>query len=374
MACITKKRGKLVIDFYDQHGKRRLKTLPKNINKKEARKVLQELLKQVEHGTYLPERKVPSFAEVAGQWLENKKLNIREHTFASYECHVRRNLKPFFGNTKVTRINYNSITKFVAHEDGRGASIHHIRKSLVLLSGIMKYAVRQRFIDSNPVHEVEKPKGRSRHKSSDEIDVFRPDEIRQFLDYVEGLKYKTLFMLATMSGARQGELLGLMWSDIDWYNSQLFIRRTFQHGRFYEPKSTTSRRKIDLGPTVMAKLRKWKLACPPSDLDLVFPSDSGTPLDKNNLVQRHYDPALRRAGLRRIRFHDLRHTFASLLIAQGEHPKYIQSQMGHSSINVTMDIYGHLMNTVNQESAKKLDSTVFKENGDNLETFSKKGN
>ena len=282
MACITKKRGKLVIDFYDQHGKRRLKTLPKNISKKEARKVLQELLKQVEHGTYLPDRKVPSFSEVAGQWLENKRLNIREHTFASYECHVRRNLKPFFGNTKVTRINYNSITKLVAHEDGRGASIHHIRKSLVLLSGLMKYAVRQRFIDSNPVQEVEKPKGRSRHKPSDEIDVFRPDEIRQFLDSVEGLKYKTLFMLATMSGARQGELLGLMWSDIDWYNSQLFIRRTFQHGRFYEPKSTTSRRKIDLGPTVMAKLRKWKLACPLSALDLVFPSDSGTPLDNNN--------------------------------------------------------------------------------------------
>jgi len=116
----------------------------------------------------------------------------------------------------------------------------------------------------------------------------------------------------------------------------------------------------------------WKLACPPNELDLVFPSESGTPLEKNNLVRRHFEPALRRAGLRRLRFHDLRHTFASLLIDQGEHPKYIQAQMGHSSINVTMDTYGHLMNTVNQESAKRLDSTVFEENGDFLETFSGK--
>ncbi|UCF84569.1 MAG: site-specific integrase, partial [Desulfobacteraceae bacterium] len=164
----------------------------------------------------------------------------------------------------------------------------------------------------------------------------------------------------------------LKWSDIDWYNSQLIIRRTFQHGRFYEPKSATSKRNIDLGPTVMAQLKEWKLACPPNGLDLVFPNDTGKPIDKNNLIRRHFEPALRRAGLRRIRFHDLRHTYASLLIAQGEHPKYIQVQMGHSSINVTMDTYGHLMNTVNQESAKRLDSTILKENGDNLETFSGK--
>ncbi|MBW2608368.1 MAG: site-specific integrase [Deltaproteobacteria bacterium] len=90
-------------------------------------------------------------------------------------------------------------------------------------------------------------------------------------------------------------------------------------------------------------------------------------------MTRLFAPALRKAGLRRIRFYDLRHSYASLLVAQGEHPKYIQVQMGHSSINVTMDTYGHLMNNVNQESAKRLDSTIFQENGDNLETFSISG-
>jgi integrase len=151
------------------------------------------------------------------------------------------------------------------------------------------------------------------------MNIFRPDEIRHFLAHVDGPKHRTLFMLAIMSGVRQGELLALTWPDIDWYNSQLIIRRTFQHGRFYEPKTETSKRKIDLGPTVMAQLKKWKLACPPSELDLIFPSETGKPIDKNNLIRRHFEPALRRAGLPKIRFHDLRHMYASVLIAQGEH-------------------------------------------------------
>jgi integrase len=175
----------------------------------------------------------------------------------------------------------------------------------------MKYAVRQRLIESNPVQEVEKPKGQSRYMEAEGIDILRPDEIRKFLDQIEGLKYKTLFTLALMSGARQGEILGLQWSDIDWFNSQLIVKRTFQHGRFYEPKSPTSRRKIDLGPTVIRQLKQSNLDCPRNRLDLVFPSDEGTPIDNNNLVRRHFDPAMRKAGLRKIRFHDLTLTQAS---------------------------------------------------------------
>lgn len=375
MACITKRRGRWVIDFYDQNGKRRWNTLPKGTTKRDAKKILQEISKQVDKGLYLPEKKIPFFTELADEWLKYKKPNIREHTWKNYEGHVRNSLKPFFGDSKINRINYPSITKFISHENERKASVYHVRKSLIILSGIMKYAVKKRLIDSNPCMDIDqedRPKGQSRYKDAEGMEILRPDEIRQFLDKVDGMKYQTLFMLAIMSGARQGELLGLMWSDIDWYNSQVIIKRTYQHGRFYEPKSETSKRKIDLGPTIIHQLKKWKLQCIPNEKDLIFPSDTGTPLDKNNLVQRQFEPALRRAGLRKIRFHDLRHTFASLLIAQGEHPKYIQVQMGHSSINVTMDVYGHLMNTVNQESAKRLDSVVFKENGSNL-VANKKG-
>lgn len=125
-----------------------------------------------------------------------------------------------------------------------------------------------------------------------------------------------------------------------------------------EPKSKASRRKINLAPELVHELKKWKLACPKGELDLIFSTEEGTPENAANLLYRRFFSALRRAGLTRMRFHNLRHTYASPLMAQGEHPKYTRSQMGHSSINVTMDIYGHLMETANQKAANLLGRTV----------------
>jgi len=110
---------------------------------------------------------------------------------------------------------------------------------------------------------------------------------------------------------------------------------------------------------MMAELKKWRVACRPNKLDLIFPNEAGQPLNHNNLVSRHFDPALKKAGIDKIRFHDLRHTYASLLIEQGENPKYIQTQLGHSSPTVTMNVYAHLMKPVNQESAIRLENTLF---------------
>jgi integrase len=108
------------------------------------------------------------------------------------------------------------------------------------------------------------------------------------------------------------------------------------------------------------------LACVKSEDDLIFPNEAGKPLDPSNLRKRIFEPALRRAGLRKVRFHDLRHTYASLLIHQGEHPKYIQSQMGHSSISVTMDVYGHLMEGINVLATERLDATLFGESSSKM--------
>lgn len=109
-------------------------------------------------------------------------------------------------------------------------------------------------------------------------------------------------------------------------------------------------RQVELAPELVHELKKWKLACLKGELELIFPTDDGTPENAANLLYRRFFPALRRDGLPRIRVHNLRHTYASLFIAQGEHPKYIQSQMGHSSINVTIDIYGYLMEIANRDA------------------------
>ena len=109
---------------------------------------------------------------------------------------------------------------------------------------------------------------------------------------------------------------------------------------------------------MMTELKKWKLACPKSNLDLVFPNDAGRVIDDSSMLRRHFHPALKNADLPTIRFHDLRHTYASLLIEQGENIKYIQTQLGHSSPSITMDVYAHLMNSTNQVAASRLENTV----------------
>jgi integrase len=110
---------------------------------------------------------------------------------------------------------------------------------------------------------------------------------------------------------------------------------------------------------LISELKKWKLACPPNKVDLIFPNGAGGPINHNNLVSRYFEPALRDAQLGKVRFHDLRHTYASLLIQQGENIKYIQSQLGHSSPTVTLNVYAHLMKPVNQEAACRLENTIF---------------
>ena len=110
---------------------------------------------------------------------------------------------------------------------------------------------------------------------------------------------------------------------------------------------------------MISELKKWKVACPPNKFNLIFPNQAGQPINHNNMVNRYFNPALEKAKIERIRFHDLRHTFASLLIEQGENIKYIQSQLGHSTPTVTLNVYAHLIKPVNQEAACRLEKLIF---------------
>ncbi len=376
MACITKKKskkGQWCIDFYDQYGKRRLKVLPKDATKTEAKKVLREIEDQVEKRIFMPTRNIPLFSEVAEDWLEFKKPNVRASTWDGYQAHLEHHFDEI-NHLKINRITTPTVEKFIAYHLKEGMSIPNLKKVLVTFNQVMKYAVRHRYLDYNPVRDAERPRGRGEDAGKDAaIQILTPSEINRLIEAEKDLKYKTLFRLSIMSGARQGELLGLKWTDVDWFNNQIHIQRTFNKGRWYKPKSKESKRKIDLGPTTMAGLKSWKLACPPNDLDLVFPNEAGQPLNHANMLSRHFFPALKKAGTPRIRFHDLRHTYASLLIDQGENIKYIQNQLGHSSPIITLDVYAHLMKPVNQEAACRLERSVFETNGDQMETKTKKG-
>ena len=179
--------------------------------------------------------------------------------------------------------------------------------------------------------------------------------------------------MAVFSGVRQGELLGLKWSDVDWKNNQIHIQRTFTKGEFFATKTKTSNRKIDLGPNVMTELKKWKLACPKNKLGLIFPNGEGNPMNYSNMVNRYFKTTIGEAEVPDIRFHDLRHTYASLMIAQGENLKYIQTQLGHSSPTVTLNVYAHLMKPTNQEAACRLENAVFGESSSKMVAETREG-
>lgn len=366
MACISKRRNRWVIDFYDNQGKRHWKTLPAGTTKSEAKKVLRDIEDKIDKGIYIPLRNLPFFSEVADVWLKIKKPNIRHSTYKQYKGHMENHLKPFYENLRINRITYDKVEKFISHCLDNNVSIPTMKKILINLGAIMTYAVRKRYVDYNPVRDIEKPKGQSEHNEDKELNVLTPREIISLLDSAPDLKHKTLFMAAATTGLRQGELLGLKWTDIDWFNNQIHINRTYNHFRFYEPKTKTSKRKVDVPPQMMKQLKEWKIACPANDLDLIFPNENGKPMSALNMYNRKYLPALRKAKLSQIRFHDLRHTYASLLIDQGENIKYVQNQMGHASIKVTMDTYGHLMKDVNKEAASRLGDAIFEQDGSKM--------
>jgi integrase len=359
MACISKRRGRWVIDFYDHQGKRRWKTMPAGSTKKKAKDALRDIEDQVARGIYLPDPEIPTFKKVAEDWLEYKRPSIRESTGRVYEGYLNNHLSAFAG-TKVNRITTAKVEKFTTKRRDEGTTVQLIRKLVSVMGQIMAYAKRHGYISENPMHDLEQLKGGRPPQSN----ILKPEEINALLDATTELKYRTLFRLAIFSGARQGELLGLKWKDIDWDGQQIHIRRTFNHGSFYEPKTETSRRKIDLGPTTMAALKRWKLAARPNEHGILFATSKGQPIHCGNILHRYFTPALKAAKIEKhIRFHDMRHTFASLLIDQGESIKYIQTQLGHSNPVITLKVYAHLLKGSNPEAAKRLENAVFSSTG-----------
>jgi integrase len=366
MACIAKRRGRYVIDFYDTNGKRRWITLPARTTKKKAKEKLRNIEDQVARGVFIPDKKIPTFKEVAEDWLKYKKPNIRFNTWQRYDGYVRNHYQMFL-KVPVNRITTAQIEKFISAKQASKTNIITLKKMLVALNQVFKYAVRHHYIDHNPVSSAERPQDQRSTKQKEVIQILTPDQIAAFLDNVETYEFQVLFQLAIFSGARQSELFGLKWNCVDWKNSQIEIKRSYNGGRWYPPKSKASRRKIDIGPAMLAELKRWRLkSIYSSDENLVFPNNIGNPLDPNELVRHHFYPTLASAELPKIRFHDLRHTYASLKIEQGENIVYISNQMGHSKVSTTLDIYGHMIKTDNHQSACGLEEMVFQNFGSKM--------
>ena len=417
MACVVKRRGKYVLDYRDQYNVRHWEST--NGNKKEAEAILAKRLIEIGRGSYVaPKDRNVTFKEFSDQWLSTRDGKIRPITLSQYNEHLTRHLLPFFGPVRVNQIDVSLIDAYSAKKQKEAAELENeaaelnqqagailsiakigdremsvaekmqhsrlsaesrastrkalgiatINKTITTLGTVLKYAVRCKIIDGNPVRDVERPKATALAQAetdvSDEMQVFTTVQIRDLLEACSD-SYRALFQTAVLTGMRSEEFLALQWGDIDWTSSQILVRRvltrTKKEGwKFYDPKTKNSKRRIDVDPALFLELKKWKMRSAKTEPeDLVFPSPTGQPMHRSTLYKMGFLPAIRRSGVPRIGLHGLHHTYASLLIAQGEHPKYIQMQMGHASINITMDVYGHLMEKVNVKSASRLAMTVF---------------
>lgn len=349
------KRISYAIKYRTPDGRQKLETI--GPSKKVAERALTERLAAVNGGRYA-ELKQATFAAFAERWLtEYAEPRLKESTLESYQRHFRLHLVPALGRYQLTSITTGRIEELVNELLAQGLAPKSVNNALVPLKLCLKHAQRWGYLTANPAEPVQRVP-----VPHQEMRALSVDEVKRLLAAADPDAW-LLLTLACFTGLRRGELLALQWGDVDWRKAQLSVRRSLWKGKFIGPKTKNAIRTVDLAPKVAAALREAKPVRPADELagQLIFSAANGQPLEPDNMVKRRFLPALERAELPRVRFHDLRHTYASLLIQTGEHPKYVQAQLGHASITTTLDRYGHLLPSAYAHGGERLQRTVLGE-------------
>lgn len=348
--------------FINHNGKRKSKKigndlrLAKDVAKKlEAKLVLGDLR--------INEETPKTFREYAHAWITTTvPATCKPSTLYDYRHFLNKYILPVFGDMPVNDIKRLKIKQFLMDtiESKKSASTVNFMKSAI--SGVLNLAVDDEIIDVNPAHRLGKTFKVKRANES--LDPLTREELATLLNAFKEhypAHYPQALTLAR-TGMRLGEVLALRWGDIDFNNRFISVTRSFSRGELGTPKSGKSRR-VDMSSQLTETLRDFKHIRKEEAVrkgwgeipEWVFITGRGTPLDINNWRNKIFNKALEKAKLRQIRIHDLRHTYASLLIQAGESLAYVKDQLGHHSIQITVDIYGHLVPGGNKQAVDGLD-------------------
>jgi len=351
-------------------GRRRQKSQRVKGTKRDAERALREVLLSLEQGSYVKPNKI-ALGELLRQWLkEYASMNTTDRTQESYTSIIERHLIPALGRVSLVDLQAQNIQSYYAKKlsegraDGKGglsarSVVYHHR----ILSKALDYAVKMGLVVRNMAKVVEPPR-----VARVTMQTLSQEEVSRFLDVARETDYYVYFATLLYTGLRRGELLALRWRNMDLGSGKLSVVETaYRLGsgeyRIKEPKTPQSRRSVILPPSLVdlfkvyrfdQELLRIQLGISLNADDFVFIRPDGSPINPN-AVTLAFRRIIKRAGLKDIRIHDLRHTHATLMLKAGIHPKVVSERLGHANIGITLDIYSHVLPGLQEAAAEKFD-------------------
>jgi len=332
--------------------------------KDKAVKRMRELEYSLDHGVPTPSGDITVATHLKG-WLEGyAKTSCSQRTLDGYQSIVKLHLIPNLGHLQLRKLQPHVIQAYYG-KACEGLSARTVQHHHRVLSQALKHAVRQGFIGRNPCDLVDAPSPRKRIMRS-----LTPAEVEAMLEHAQDSCYYPVIYCAVSTGMRQAELLGLRWRDVNLDELSISVCQVlYKRGGvciFKEPKTKGSSRRVSMTPKLALFLRQYKAQREVVYLersrilgldDLVCLGTKGKPIDPCTLTHG-FAKIVRRAGLGKVRFHDLRHTFASIMLMKGAKPKVISEALGHASVAFTMDTYSHILSGMQEDAMALLDEVL----------------
>lgn len=332
--------------------------------KGDAQKRLTELLASLDKGVYTPPGKL-TVADLLNQFLQGyAKTKCSQKTQDGYQMIAERHLIPALGHTLLKQLTPQAIQAYYGQACEK-LSARTVHKHHRLLKQSLKYGVRQGYLGRNPCDLVDTPSWKPRP-----MRTLTPEELEGLLEVASSNRFYPVIYTAVSTGLRQAELLGLRWRDIDLDLQSISVCQVLYKHRgiceFKEPKTSHSKRRVSMTAKLADYLSEYKGERESLSLhlgrllkpdDLVFSNGEGKPIDPY-VLSHNFARIVKQVGLRNMRFHDLRHTFASLMLLMGAKPKVISEALGHSSVAFTMDTYSHIIEGMQSEAMALLDEVL----------------
>jgi len=326
---------------------------------------LREIRAEIAHGRVLWGGSIP-LGNFLMDWLGQHRSALREKTAHQYNSLILKHIQPFFGQTKIKDLTPIGVDKFYLALQENEVGIRTIHIIHHILHAALNNAVKYGLLTSNPTQGAALPTYRF-----DEMQVLNKEQINRFLSAARESTSYALYHLGIVTGMRMGELLGLKWSDIDFESGLISVQRQRQYVpgegiTLVEPKTRYGRRTIKIGETSLLILQAQKTALAEKkkcagrrwqEMDLVFPNSVGKPGDPSN-IRLEFNHILEKAGIPRIRFHDLRHTAATIYLNHRIPVIVVSHILGHSRPSVTLDLYGHVLSDMQAEAALVMENQL----------------